>query len=285
MNPRRRPLRILALILVMTGLAITASQLFRPLRDAEGFFVPSPGEAARAQQRFAAALAGEGGAPEGLQAGPFEGAGGVIALVEKEEDCRGRGSYLLRPEAELPLALVAPHRGSDRNTGRLAELLFAEMPAAAAAWNSAPRRAGADCPGGDPVRHETHYLTAFSLGFAERHPEGRIVQLHGFERSRRESSAAQLAQMIVSAGTEEPDIALFGLADCLSIGFAPSVVAVYPNDVAELGALTNRQGQALRERGFTGFVHLEISAELRSRLVRDAELRGRLATCLAEGLR
>ena len=113
---------------------------------------------------------------------------------------------------------------------------------------------------------------------------GRIVQLHGFERTRRASSAAQLVDIIVSDGTRAPGRRIFDLADCLSRSLAPKQVAVYPNDVAELGALTNRQGQALRSEGFDGFVHLEMSAQLRASLVQDPKLRNALASCLMTGL-
>lgn len=283
----KRPVRLWrwgAVLTIVAAAIILASQLFRPLRDAGGFDVPTPVQARQAQAAFLRALEGEDAAPQGLVAGPLEGRRGVAALVEADGDCRGRGEYLLRSGAALPLAIVAPHRGSDRNTGTLADQLFSELPAAAAAWNSAPRNPSGTCPGGDPARHETHYLSAFSLAFAQHRPAGRIVQLHGFETAKRESRAAQLADVIVSQGTETPGTGLFRLADCLSVALAPREVKVYPNDVEELGALTNRQGRVLRDAGFDAFVHLEMSAALRGELVENAELRSRFALCLSAGL-
>lgn len=284
MKRLQRHWRWWAIAAVMVVAAILASQFLRPLRDAAGFDVPTARDAAKARTAFAQALDGHDAVPAGLEATRFLDRPGVIGLREGAGDCRGRGAYMLRAGDARPLALVAPHRRSDRNTGTLAGLLFAEHRVAAAAWSSAPRRKGEGCSGGDPARHFTHYLTAFSLAFADAHPQGRIVQLHGFERTRRASSAAQLADIIVSDGTRTPGRRIFDLADCLSRSLAPMPVAVFPNDVAELGALTNRQGQALRSEGFDGFVHLEMSAQLRASLVQDPELRNALASCLMTGL-
>lgn len=268
----------------MVAVAILASQFLLPLREAEGFLVPSAYEAKRARAGFASVLGSGDHLPAGLERTRFADRPGVTGLREVAGACHGRGAYLLRDGAAQPIALVAPHRGSDRHTGTLVDLLFTEHPVSAAAWNSAPRRANGTCGGGDPTRHATHYLTAFSLAFAAVHPQGRIVQLHGFDKEKRESSAAQLAEMIVSGGTNAPGERLFGLADCLSATLAPRRVAVYPNDVAELGALTNQQGQALRSAGFNGFVHIEMSAQLRSDMVRDRGLRDAFAACLLAGL-
>lgn len=290
MNRVPRRWRIALVLLTMTAAAILASHLLRPLRDAQAFYIPSAAEAREAQALFAAALgdkAGLAGSARalGLDLRTVEGGAPGLALREAAGDCRGRGVYRLREGAALPLALVAPHRGSDRHTGELAGKLFEEMPVAAAAWNSAPRRATPECPGGgDATRVETHYLTAFSLAFAEAHPNGRIVQLHGFEGAKRQSSVAQLADIIVSDGSTKPGRRLLDLADCLSVGLYPLRIMVFPLDTHELGAQQNRQGRALRAEGFEGFVHLELSAPLRQRLVEDDALRARLGACLAEGL-
>lgn len=285
---RRRNLIIVAMALT----AIAAAAIFRPFHGAQDFHVPSAREARSAQALFAAAFAGARpsrlqaqAAPLGLEPRALLDLPGELVLRETAEACRGQGVYRLRAAAPLPLAIIAPHRGADRHTGTLATLLFEEAPVAAAAWNSAPRRPSAECPGGgDPTRVETHYLTAFSLAFAVAHPQGRIVQLHGFERAKRQSRAAQLADIIVSEGSEQPGARLLDLADCLSRTLHPLRVAVYPNDTSELGALTNRQGQALRAAGFDGFVHLEMAAELRRRLTREPALRATLMRCLAQGL-
>lgn len=206
-----------------------------------------------------------------------------ITLFSEKTRCAGKGIYWLKDDGGQPLAITAPHRGSDRHTGELAAMLFLETGAKAAAWNSAPRNPTMDCPNAlDLAREEIHPFTAFSLAFAETYPNGRLVQLHGFEGAKRDSDIARDAAMIVSNGTENPGDAVLALADCLSIAFAPRKTLVYPIATNELGALTNAQGQALRENGFDGFIHLEIAADLRAGMTQDDALRSRLAECLLE---
>ena len=207
----------------------------------------------------------------------------VATLRETSGRCEGRGVYALRDKPARPLAITAPHSEADRNTGTLAELLFEETSARGAAWNSSPRRGPSDCgPAIDLADAADHPFTAFALAFAEAEPDGRIVQLHGFERTRRNTLAARGAAVIVSNGTDRPDAELFDLADCLSRVSAPATVLTHPGDTDELGALTNAQGRALREAGFAGFVHLELSAEWRETLLADGTKRDAFASCLAE---
>jgi hypothetical protein len=223
----------------------------------------------------------------GLKVKPSDGEWEGVLLSEEEGDCAGRGAYLIRQRASLPLAITAPHRGSDLHTGTIAAALFAETGAAAAAWNSAPRMASEACDAAiDLARQDKHHFTAFSLAFAEAFPAGRVVQLHGFDGDKRNSEAARNAEIIVSDGTGEPGDKLLDLADCLSRRFAPRTVLVYPIDTGELGALSNAQAQVLRkEARFEGFVHLEMSALLRAELVQDEDLRTRLGRCLVEAAR
>ncbi len=282
MKPASRAARIVLVIGTMSIVAILASRLLSPLDRARGFLVPSAREAGQAREAFAAILTDAAAAPPaGLRLTQGED---IRVLAEAAEDCRGRGTYLVRDSAAAPLAILAPHRGSDLDTGTLAAALFDDGIGRAAAWNSAPRRGKDTCPGGDPTRHATHHLTAFSLAFAQTHPQGRIVQLHGFDGRKRDSRAARLADIIVSEGSETPGERLYDLADCLSRSLHPWRVAVYPGDVRELGALRNRQGRALREIGFAGFAHLEMARPVRRALVEDADRRRRFARCLETGL-
>ena len=207
----------------------------------------------------------------------------VSTLREIPDRCEGRGVYSLRQKPARALAITAPHSEADRDTGTLAGILFEETSARAAAWNSAPRRGSSDCgPAIDLTDLEDHPFTAFALAFAEAQPDGSIIQLHGFERTRRSTLEAHDAAVIVSNGTERPDAALLELADCLSRVSAPATVLVHPGDTSELGALTNAQGRALREAGFAGFVHLELSASWRETLLSDDARRKNFAHCLVE---
>ena len=287
--PRRR-LVLIAMVLLATTLAF----LLRPVRREGQFHVPSAGEARRAEAMFADLL-GRAARGEGADAVAQVGKFGLalrrpeqptaLALAEPEGACSGRGVYLLREgQGLLPVALVAPHRGADLRTGEIAGALFSEFPFTAAAWNSAPRRSGEGCAeGGDVTREPTHYLTAFSQAFARRHPQGRIVQLHGFDAARRQGQAAMEADAIVSDGSPAPSERLLDLAGCLSAAFPQRSVLVYPIDTDQLGATTNAQGRALRKAGFAGFAHLELSAGFRKDLEANATARARLAACLGAG--
>ncbi len=293
----RVPGRRLLLAMIIMVLAVTTlAALLRPLRQAGGFVVPDAAEARNAQAMFGAALAGArlGQTPPqlgseakhlGLVAARVEAPDG-LALTEPEENCAGRGAYLLRRGGDVsPVALVAPHRGADRYTGTIVQLLMAEYRFGAAAWNSAPRRASAACAhAGDVAREPTHYITAFSLAFAHQYPRGRIVQIHGFEGKNRQSSDAGMADFILSDGTSNPPPILREVAACLIREFPDHQVRVFGIDSDELGATTNRQGRALRSAGFAGFTHVEISPGMREQLVGDRAARARFAACLEAGL-
>ena len=293
--PRRRLLlAIIAMVLAVTTLAA----LLRPLREARGFHVPDAAEARAAQTMFGAALAGmrqarispqprnsPDAARFGLVAARVEAPDG-LALVEPQDDCGGRGAYLLRQGADVsPVALVAPHRGADRHTGTIVQLLMAEHRFAAAAWNSAARRASAACAhAGDVAREATHYITAFSLAFAQQYPLGRVIQLHGFDGKNYQDNAAGRADMILSDGSRRPPEGLRLMAACLTRAFPDRPVRVYGIDSDILGATENRQGRALRRAGFAGFTHVEMSPGMRALLVGDGSARARFATCLEAGL-
>lgn len=289
--PRRRLLlAIIAMVLAVTTLAA----LLRPLREARGFHVPDAAEARAAQAMFGAALAGMrlAQSPNSLDASRFglvtarvEAPDG-LALVEPQDDCGGRGAYLLRQGGDVfPVALVAPHRGADRHTGTIVQLLMAEHSFGAAAWNSAARRPSAACAhAGDVAREATHYITAFSLAFAQQYPQGRIIQLHGFDGKNYQDNDAGRADLILSDGSRRPPEGLRLMAACLTRAFPDRPVRVYGIDSDILGATENRQGRALRRAGFAGFTHVEMSPGMRALLVGDGSARARFATCLEAGL-
>jgi hypothetical protein len=284
--PRRRLILILFAMAIAT---ITLAALFRPFKDTSGFDVPSHAEAIAAQAMFASALT-----PGAIKAQPQSYALGfsaatltddkdAIAFTETGGNCRGRGGYIIRTKNNaFPVAVTAPHRGSDLHTGTIVQALFAENNFAAAAWNSAPRRQTKNCQhGGDVARMPTHYFTSFALAFAKTHPGGRIIQLHGFDGTARRSGAARSADIIISDGSRLPSDKLLNLADCLSRNLPELNTAVFPYDSDELGATSNAQGRALRAAGFDGFTHIELNAGLRLKLVNDNALRARFAGCLS----
>ncbi|GAA3903357.1 hypothetical protein GCM10022228_12040 [Halomonas cibimaris] len=201
-----------------------------------------------------------------------------VVLIEKPQARDGRGLFATRIEGGMPLLIQAPHQYFDRRTGTLARRLFMESTAVAAAWNTVHRYHGDDT---DLVHIADSYLHALSRAFADVYPDGRILQLHGFSRDKRDTPAGRSAQAILSDGSRSPPEALARLAGCLADRLDIQA-RLYPRDVRELGATTNTLAADVRRRGFNGFVHLELDASLRKRLIRDAAARAALLQCVAK---
>ena len=233
----------------------------------------------QARSYFAAQLAGRPLSASGLDLlkRPAADWDGVI-LAEPSAACRGTGIYWLRDGVAAPLAITAPHGGSDRHTAAIVQRMFVEGHAAAAAFNSAPRTAGRACHGIaiDLADRTDHPFTAFALEFAARHPRGLVVQLHGFDADARALDTA----VIVSNGTSSPDARVMDIADCLSRAAAPDAVSVYPAEADALGGTDNAQGKAMRAAGHDGFIHLETAPAFRTRLMNSAALRQAVGACL-----
>lgn len=290
MKVRNRRHVLLASIMIIA--AAIAALFFEPLSRAVRIAESGEMLVREAQQEFEQLLAApasqdwhEGISRQGFEIADADAPLDAVRLDESAEDCAGRGAYMVWKRSNaVPLLVSSPHRAADRHTGTLGLQLFAEGGLAAAAWNSAPRRANGACANAtDLARSPLNHFTAFSLAFANAHPMGRVVQLHGFDRELRQSQAGADADIILSNGTDEAGDDLLDIADCLSAAFSPRRVLVYPNDVSELGAVTNAQGRALRENGFASFVHIEMSLGMREALIGDPDARKQFLNCLILG--
>ena len=291
MKVRNRPNVLSAIIMILT--AALAALFFEPLTRAIRIEEPEEAQLRQARESFGHALT----APvskewhdqiqdQGFEVTRADTPLHALRFDEDAQDCAGRGAYMLGiSQSSAPMLVSAPHRSTDRHTGTLALQLFSEGTLAAAAWNSAPRRANDACANAaDLARSPLNHFSQFTLAFAQVYPAGLVVQLHGFDRETRQSQAGADADVILSNGTDSASGSLLDIADCLSATLHPRRVLVYPNDVSELGALSNAQGQALRESGFDGFVHVEMSLALREALIADHDARSNLVKCLAQGV-
>lgn len=276
---------LLALFLVALQVPLACageiSELLSRSRTGGKYTAPSRSEVERAEELFALTLAN----PENLELPSLwkqlgvavkrvEENGSWLALVEEEGARRGRGLYLLRLGGGAPVAIQAPHSRSDKGTGDLAEKLLLEGGLAAGAWNTRPRAEG------DLSAVDRSYLAAFSRAFVRHLPEGRIVQLHGFSPDKRASQAARRAGGILSDGTRHPSPSLRQVASCLEPPLAGGVI-LYGAGGTELGGTRNRIGRLLREDGFDGFIHLELSPRARNRLLQEGDRRSDLLGCLS----
>lgn len=207
-----------------------------------------------------------------------------LVLREPPDTCRGQGLYLIRRGATPGLMLQVPHGYRDLHTDDIAAGLL-QAPWHVIAFNTVPRhysRKGRRIDA-DLAHREDSFLAALTRAYADIHPAGRLVQLHGFSPEKRSTAAGRSAAAIVSSGAAWPSAGAMAVADCLQRRLQEPV-RLYPRDVRELGATRNVQGRLLRERGHDGFVHVELARPLRERLRNEQELRSGFAACLVTGM-
>lgn len=218
-----------------------------------------------------------------------------LALLEARGQSRGAGAYLFRiaPQRDEPVILLqAPHSFYDVGTGRLAaELFFAAKPGVrprALFTNTIHRYQLA--PGdkfkrpinpADVAHNREHAFSIATQAFIVAAGSAQVIQLHGFgKRDDDNDDDSQAIAMVVSAGIPAKSSPWSAaIADALVEAFGPGVKR-FPEQVRVLGATTNVQGQLVRNRNPNGFVHIEMSGELRGQLARDAAARAKLAAAL-----
>lgn len=207
----------------------------------------------------------------------------LLVIAEREGKKRGGGIYAVRRRASLPLLLQAPHSFYDLHTGELAARFFEELPAAAVAWNSVHRGRSREARAASDLAHvEKSVFQTFLEAFAARHPQGAVLQFHGFSRGKRKTPAGERAGVILSNGTRKPRPSLIERRDALR-ALLEEPVEVYPIDVRELGGTTNVQGRWIRRESRLRFTHCEMSLGVRKRLRKDRELRARFGRRVVAG--
>jgi hypothetical protein len=255
---------------------------------------PDSRELNSARSLFSKILGGSGDADEmraqwemlGFDWIPVRVAGeGMWILKEQPARCEGRGIFLFRPSAATPRLLQMPHRFHDVKTGEIGFRLMLQGGFKAAAWNSVHRNArggDSDRGGADLAHNGDNYFTLLAEVAALLSSESRVVQIHGFDAAGRKTEAGRRAQLIISDGTRHPKHDARALAACLATRFDPRT-RLFPYDVDELGATTNLIGARLREYGHRGFIHMELSRDVREALLSDEELMAQLGNCLSGG--
>lgn len=201
-----------------------------------------------------------------------------LALREGPDHKTGRGFYLFYLGQAPAITFEAPHSAFDEHTGEIALNLMTEGRAAAAAWSTAARQKG------DLAHLPESYFQSFTAAVAQTSPRGAIIQLHGFDQKKRKSMSAAAADMIVSSGLETPPGWIRNLADGLKRSI-PGTVKLYPDEVRDLGATGNAQGQLLHSLKHDGFAHIEMSMDLRLKLTQDRAVRKAFLDCAAAALR
>ncbi len=280
------------------GFGASIEDLLEAARQGAVFRPSDAVELARAEVLFGRILDGSADGKEMLSALKSEwnglgyrletvSAGGksFLALLEKPSHRRGRGFFLfpLRPAGDL--LLQAPHGFKDLYTGEIGVKLFPAGRFAGAAWNTVSRYETEEGGRGtaDLSDRTDTLFAALARAFAERYPEGHVVQLHGYARGKRDSLSGRVSDMILSNGTHRPPPWLEGMDRCLEGRFSV-VVSRFPVETDELGATRTSIGIVMRQMGHAGFFHLEMSREMRERLRDDDAAREDLLGCLGEVL-
>ena len=265
------------LMTLLPGISFAQTDFADTLKEAsvgKQFVQPSRAEIQRAEALFARLFNGE--RSTALNAAWAEAgfdvlsadSGQLTLVVEQASQRAGRGFFVLR--AGLPVMLQMPHAFKDELTREIGVSVFKRSQFSAAAWNTVPRKyeQNGQVINADMAHLTNTYFIAFSRAFARHYPQGNIVQLHGFDQSKRSSSTAAFADVIMSNGSGNASPLLKKLAVELQQKTKFNIL-VYPDDVRELGATTNTVAADLRDIGFTQFTHIEMSRGFRERLKRS----------------
>jgi hypothetical protein len=204
----------------------------------------------------------------------------IVVVDGANSDAHDPGRYYVRRTPAMPVLLQAPHVLNDRLTGDLVLALMREAPFAAAALSTRSRHvADGDGAEFDLAHRADSYFFAMARAFLDTHGNGIIAQFHGFQPESQRSDRAAMASLILSNGTRQPGETVVVLHVCLASAIDGSVL-LFPDDVEELGGTRNAVARLIDQSERDEFLHLEMSLELRERLVDDAALRRRIADCL-----
>ena len=196
-----------------------------------------------------------------------------VAICEPADQRCGRGIYVVRLGSQSRIAVQAPHRFHDAQTGWLTGQLFEENEILVAGWNTVHRDKV------DLAHQREHFFNAMTRAVL-RMDEGIVVaQLHGFDDQKRESPAGS-ASLIVSDTTRYPGRLVQSVAAGQKFVFGEDAVKLYPVEVTELGGTRNQQARVFHSFGRPGFLHLELSRQLRAKLTSDASIRGQFFSAL-----
>ncbi len=195
------------------------------------------------------------------------------AICEHPDRRRGRGIYVIRVDSASRIALQAPHRFYDANTGLLTRKLFERGDVLLAAWNTVHRDQV------DLAHQSEHFINAVTRALIRLDDDIVVAQLHGFDQQKRKSGASA-AEMIISDTTRYPGRLVHSVVVEQKKLFGGEAVKLYPTEVSELGGTLNQQAAVFHSFGRSGFLHLELSQQMRAKLTSDASVRGQFFSAL-----
>ena len=192
-------------------------------------------------------------------------------LSELAPRMHGAGIYIINKSSENNVLIQAPHAYYDRNTVNIAIKIVQENDIKALSINTVHRNLA------DMAHIKDTVFVAFSRVFSNVFFKNKIIQLHGFNESKRLETYS--VDFILSNGTASHYQNLTRQSECLSRKLR-SLVKVYPLNISVLGGTTNSTGRMLRSNGVSGFEHIEIGSKMRQSLKRSSTKRNLFSQCI-----
>ena len=202
-------------------------------------------------------------------------------LAETEDKKRGRGFFVFQMSLNGPIMLQIPHSHHDKHTGTIAINMLQNGLIKVAALNTVPRiyKKEGNLMNSDMAHLEHSYFVAITKAFAKVFPNGKIVQLHGFDVEKRKTDNGKYANVITSSGSNTPKSWVVNFTECLQNKFEETIY-LYPRDIKELGGINSIIAKTLQIIGHPGFLHIEMDIPFRENLLKDDESLNKLMGCL-----
>lgn len=210
-----------------------------------------------------------------------------VVLREQNLRRRGGGVYFFKEGSgkslRRVLAIQSPHARYDERTGPVGRFLFEGTEGVVFYLNSAPRCADKERALSDVAHNAGSFFQAAHEAFCDFYENALVVQLHGFDNTKKETSRSNY-DIILSDGTPSASRKPFVrvMAERFRRIFGKERVALFGDEIDELGATTNVQGKYINQRSDDKFLHVELSPDARERIMKDAALRKQFVEAFLE---
>jgi hypothetical protein len=168
----------------------------------------------------------------------------------------GRGLYVIRIGAAIPLVVMAPASRDARGTERCAMRTFWSSKARLVACDTGPDPSQGDDP--DPL------LTATARACARTMERLILLQYLGTDTVRTKLASRTA---VLSGGSRTPDTGLETIGTRLDGHWAPVSTLYYPRDLVITGQLTDPRNQVMRRFPQHRFIICNLSPQLRTELL------------------
>ena len=170
----------------------------------------------------------------------------------------------------------APHRFYDKHTHTIAKALYAHCQVF---LSNTKHRNDRDEHGEliDFGKYKPSASNAFILAYSEHVESFSIYQIHGYAKEKRKTPEGKKADAIISNGHAIPSKRTIAITACLNEQLDITAM-VYGLDVKELGGTTNILASLAPNN--SQFFHIELSRQLRERLVSNNQLFKLFNQCL-----